>query len=44
VGDYSITKDEVIEGQEAIIAACEGVGNDGSFFAMTIEDGEDEDK
>ena len=45
VGDYSITKDEVIEGQEAIIAACEGVGNDdGSFFAMTIEDAEDEDK
>jgi len=38
VGDYSVTKNEVIEGDDDIVRACEDVGSDASFFGDLLEE------
>jgi hypothetical protein len=42
LGSCSIVGQQEIEGAEAIIRACEEVGNDGSFFMFRL-DGEEDD-
>jgi hypothetical protein len=36
LGSYSVLEQQEIEGTEAIIEACEEVGNDGSFFTFLL--------
>lgn len=40
VGTYSLSEQKEVVGEEAIVEACEEVGNDGSFFGYLLDNQE----